>query len=156
MRHRYLAPVSLLMALLMCCVCVVPTMASDVSEITTEVVYYEDGSYSVVSLEVLNAAFAGRSANTRVATKTDRYYNSDNELLWDFTLHGTFTYDGTTATAISASYSYNIYDSAWTLKSADAYCSGNQAIAEGKFNGGFLLNRSTSITLTCSPTGTLS
>lgn len=46
--------------------------------------------------------------------------------------------------------------SAWTLKSAEAYCSGNQAIAEGKFNGGLLLNRSTSIALSCSPTGVLS
>lgn len=97
-----------------------------------------------------------RASNTRIGTKIGDYYDADGNLLWDFTVHGTFTYDGATATATDASYSYNIYNPIWTLKSANAYCSGNQAIAEGKFNGGLLLNRSTSITLSCSPSGVLS
>lgn len=135
--------------------CAFPALAHNEPEISTDVILFEDGSYLVVTLTEYRA-FAARTVYSRTGGKTVTYYNSDDELCWDFAVHGTFTYDGTTATATNASYSYNIYNSAWKLKNAEAYCSGNQAIAEGKFNGGFLLNRSTSITLTCSPTGALS
>ena len=109
----------------------------------------------VIELIVYQSSFS-RATNAAAGAKSGKGYSSDGELLWELIVHGTFTYDGTTATATQASYSYNIYNSAWKLKSAEAYCSGNQAIAEGKFNGGLFLNRSTSITLTCSPTGVLS
>lgn len=147
--------IGLLLVMVLLSLCTVPALAAETPEATTAIVYYEDGSYMIVTL-VVYKPFAARAANTISASRTVSSYNADDELLWDFTVHGTFTYDGTTATATDASYSYNIYNSAWELKSAEAYCSGNQAIAEGKFNGGLLLNRSTSITLTCSPTGVLS
>lgn len=133
--------------------CAFPALAVDTPETTTGVIYFEDGSYLTLELVVYQSSLA-RASNTVSGGKTGNCRDADGNLLWDFTVHGTFTYDGTTAT--HASYSYNIYNSAWRLKSAEAYCSGNQAIAEGKFNGGLFLNRSTSLTLTCSPTGVLS
>lgn len=139
----------LFLVVLVFSLCAFPASASNTTE---EIIYYEDGSYLVMTLTEPMT----RASSVRSGAKTGDYYNADGDLLWDFTVHGTFTYDGTTATATDASYSYNIYHSAWTLKNASAYCSGDQAIAEGKFNGGLLLNRSTSISLTCSPTGVLS
>ena len=144
MKKRYCSIVCLMLFLLLSCFCVAPAFAVDLPETTTEVIRYEDGSYLTIELAVYDSIVA-RVTGTVSGRKVTSYRNSDNELLWDFTVHGTFKYDGTTATATDASYSYNIYNSAWKLKSAEAYCSGNQAIAEGKFNGGFLLNRSTSI-----------
>ena len=145
----------LLLAAAIFSICTFPAMAYSEPEISTDIIFFEDGSYLVVTLREYQPA-AARTIYGRTGSKSGEYYNSDGELCWDFTVHGTFEYDGTTATATDASYSYNIYNSVWKLKSAEAYCSGNQTIAEGKFNGGFLLNRSTSITLTCSPTGVLS
>lgn len=142
----------LILAVLSLSLCAFPALASNAAETTENVIYYEDGSYLVMTLTVSMV----RASGTRSGIKTGNYYDSDGILCWDFSIHGAFSYDGTAATATAASYSYNIYNSAWKLKNAEAYCSGNQAIAEGKFNGGFLLNRSTSITLTCSPTGVLS
>lgn len=152
MKHMKRIFAALLLAVLSLSLCAFPALANNSTETTEEVIRYEDGSYLVVALTVSTT----RAAGTRSGIKTGNYYDSDGELCWDFSIHGAFTYDGTTATATQASYSYNIYNSAWKLKSAEAYCSGDQAIAEGKFNGGFFLNRSTSITLTCSPTGVLS
>lgn len=152
MKHIKRILVAFFLAVLSFSLCAFPALASNTTETTEEIIRYEDGSYLVVTLTVSMT----RATGTRSGIKTGDYYNSDGELCWDFSIHGAFTYDGTTATATDASYSYNIYNSAWKLKSAEAYCSGNQAIAEGKFNGGFLLNRSTSITLTCSPDGVLS
>lgn len=147
--------IGILLAVVLLSLCAVPALAAENAETTVNVIYYEDGSYMIVELTV-GMPLSMRATNTISASRSAGYYSADDELLWDFTVHGTFKYDGTTATATDASYSYNIYNSAWELKSAEAYCSGNQAIAEGKFNGGFLLNRSTSITLTCSPDGVLS
>ena len=155
MRHLKHFLWSLVLAALVLSACAFPAFADSSVETQTDVTYFEDGSYLTVELVVCSYSLT-RATNVLSGSKTTVYRSSDDELLWDFTVHGTFQYDGTTATATDASYSYNIYNSAWKLKSAEAYCSGNQAIAEGKFNGGFLLNRSTSITLTCSPTGVLS
>lgn len=154
MKHKYRSALSLLLTVLLCCACAVPALAADTVGMT-EVFYYEDGSYLTVEAATYNPCLS-RASNTVSGKKTGTYRDSNGNVLWDFTVDGTFTYNGSTATATKATYSYNIYDSAWTLKSANAYCSGNQAIADATFNGGLLLNRSTSVTLSCSGTGVLS
>ncbi len=100
--------------------------------------------------------YNARSFGTISGIASVSYYSSTNKLLWVFSVHGTFNYDGKTATATSATYSYSIYDTAWSFKSGRAYCSGNQAIAEGTFSGGIFLTRSASAILSCFPNGVLS
>lgn len=145
--------VCLVLTVFMVSLCVLPAFAE--SNATSEITYFEDGSYLTVETVVYSRPWA-KGSNSVSGTKTSVYRSSEGVLLWDFTVHGTFTYNGSTATATKATYSYNIYDSAWTLKSANAYCSGSQAIGEATFNGGLLLNRSTSVTLSCSGSGALS
>lgn len=147
--------VSVLLVVLLFSSCVGMASAAKTLDADIDVVYFEDGSYLTTEL-IIDNVVATRASYSISGHKNANYANASGELQWTFTVYGTFTYDGTTATATQASYGYQIYNDGWTLKSATAYCSGNQAIAEGTFKGGFLLNRSTTVTLTCSPSGVLS
>lgn len=121
---------------------------------SSEITYFSDGSYLVTELVVADVSTL--ATNTVSGGKKITSYNSSGSALWDFTVTGTFRYTGSSATATAASYSYTIYSSAWKLKTATAYCSGNQAIAEGTFKQLVLLTHYSTVTLTCSATGVLS
>ena len=150
---RFLSVISV--TILLFSLCIAPAAAAEISVPSTDVIYFEDGSYLTTTLIIDNLSVA-RTTYGISGHKNVHYSNASGDILWTLTVYGTFTYNGTTATATSASYSHEVYSSAWSFKSGSAYCSDNQAIAEGKFNGGFLLNRSATVTLTCSPTGVLS
>lgn len=140
-----------LLSVLLTFICVsFPVSASSTS---TETIYFEDGSYLIIDLAVSPTY---TRASTKSGDKAVSFYKSDDTLQWVATVHGTFSYDGTTATATSATYSYQIYNSNWKLKSGSAYCSGNQAITECSFLSGMFVTKSVSVTLSCSPTGVLS
>ena len=134
--------------------CTVSALAAEPADSSVDIIYFADGSYLTTKLIVSDSA-GTRSAGTISGKKTSTYTSSSGVNQWALTVTGTFTYTGTSATATAASYSHTIYSSAWSLKSADAYCSGNQAIAEGTFTSG-LLSRSATVTLSCSAGGTLS
>lgn len=145
-----------LMFAMMLSLCAVPAMAaSETAEANTDVVYFEDGSYLVREVTTEAVSMARETKTTSGSAKTT-YYNADHEALWDMTLTGTFSYNGVTATALTADYSYNIYNFGWAFKSANAYCKGNQAIVESVFVQAFFITRTAIVTLTCSPTGVLS
>ena len=129
--------------------------AANIKPIEQGILYFEDGSYLTIDVIEFDSVLT-RGTSVVSGKKIGTYSNNSGETLWTITVNGKFTYNGLSATAIDASYSYQIYDSAWSLKSANAYCSGNRAIAEGTFHGGFLLNRDVTVTLTCSPDGKLS
>ena len=142
---------------LMLSLCIVPAAAAEMPVLVEDVVYFEDGSFLTTELIVNYDDVAATRATYRISgQKNVEYSNASGEVMWTMTVYGTFTYDGTSATAISASYSYDIYNDSWSFRSGEAYCSDNQAIAEGTFNGGLLLNRSVTVTLTCSAKGVLS
>lgn len=112
---------------------------------------------SCFSQSILSA----RSTQTKSGSKKIAYYNSDNEVVWEFTLHGTFQYTpGSSAGCVSSSYSINIYDSSWENTYASASKSGNQAIADATFKEKILFvttqARNVHITLSCNAYGTLS
>ena len=150
-RSVHIFPAILIVSLLLS-LCTVPTAAAQTT-VVTDVVYFEDGSYLITELTTYPIA---RAAQTRTGSKTTYFANSAGTKQWSLTVNGTFTYNGSTSSATKATYSYSIFDSSWSLKSASAYCSGNQAIAEGTFSGGLFLSRSLTVTLSCSPSGVLS
>lgn len=97
---------------------------------------FGDGTYIVVTLEYnqsQNGIFsvAGRSVTS--GTKKYTAYDGSDKVLWEFRVHGTFIYDGVTASANGANYSYNIYDSTWSFLEGNATCSGATATATGSF-----------------------
>lgn len=123
-----------------------------------QVTGFEDGSYMITTIEydqTQDEAVLFAAQSVKSGTKNSEYYSASDELVWVFRVHGTFTYDGSTAKASAATYSYDIYDSSWSFVKGSASYSGAAATATGSFKL-LLLPNSVTLTLTCSPTGKLS
>lgn len=132
--------------------------ASEISKpvTTTEVEVYDDGSYAVIETVIEQSGISVRATtNTKSASRTYTYYSSGNKKEWDFTVKGTFSYDGSTAKATAVSTSYNIYVSGWSLSSRDSSKSGAKVTATGNFKYK-TMTKSTTIGLKCSASGTIS
>lgn len=143
---------------LACCLSIgsfcMPAIAADFSESTQTVIRFEDGSYLVTT--IVSEPYAMPSERgSKSATKHQDYYNSSRELVWTFRVHGTFSYDGRSAEATFADYSYDVYDSAWSFDGGTASYSGATATADGNFSYR-VIPSSVSVSLTCSPKGVLS
>ncbi len=117
------------------------------------ITYFEDGSYCITTITVVQHIL---DRATITGTKTNQYYDSNDVAQFSVSVKGTFTYDGTTATATTAYYSYQVFNSFWPFVSGNASCSGNTATASCTFALLGVLNRTLSVSLTCSPTGVLS
>ena len=133
-------------------------MASAAPVETVTVTYLEDGSYIVKTISEVQqvSIFAVSATRTKSGTATQEYYNSSDELMWELSVHGTFTYDGSSAEATDADCSYDVYSSSWSCRSASASCSGATARATGTFRHLGVFSETATVTLTCSPSGTLS
>ena len=134
-----------------------PVLAADTTGSEKQIIYYEDGSYAVATITYDRARTISEryTAKKTGGTKEYIYYNSDDQPLWTFRVHGSFEYDGNSAEAIDADYSQSVYVSFWSFVSANAYCSGASVSASGTFKKG-LAPVSKTITLTCSKDGKLS
>lgn len=131
---------------------------TEVADSKTEVTYFADGSYlvTIITEEPANAQARGVT-QTKNGQKSTYYYSSTNKLLCSLTVYGTFTYDGTTARATNASYSYTVDHSFWSFDSGTTAMSGAKVVATAVFKYlSFVQTKSLSVTLTCSPTGSLS
>ena len=142
----------LLTALL--CVCVsIPAFAADENSrvVSRTVEQYDNGACAVITVYDNTTARGG----TKNGRKDFDYYESGS-LAWTFTVYGSFSYNGSSATCTAASYTYNLSDSNWTRVSGEAYPSGSAAIAKG-----VMQKKSTgkrvypTVTLTCTPNGVL-
>lgn len=134
-------------------------VSSNVDKIA-ETISYEDGTYAVVETVIDNNSLktngsSAIAATSKNASKTYKYYDSNNNLAWSFTISGTFTYDGSKATASNPSCSSSINVSGWTCTSKSAYCSGASVIGEATFKYGGV-PKTIKLTLTCSPSGVIS
>lgn len=134
----------------------VSASASDNHSNMQAIVYHVDGSYTVTTITADSLHTSARaSVQEKSGEKEIRQYDRSNQLVWTFRVHGTFSYDGYSAEATSADYSYDIYDSAWTFGGGSASYFGDTSTADGSFIYRFVPN-SVSVSLTCSPKGVLS
>lgn len=93
-------------------------------------------------------------SNTKTGTKQATYYYSGTAI-FSVSVTGTFTYDGTSAQATSATKTIVGHVSDATYISSSAYTSGASAIATGSVSyKGFTLQKT--VTLTCDKNGNLS
>ncbi len=126
------------------------------SSVTEEVIYYDDGSYLTITI----IQYHSRSTNSTSGFKRYVYSNTDGTTEWRAILTGTFTYDGTTATCTESSVTTYVYASNWYEVSKTAGKSGNTAtgsVTMGRTVLGFTVAKETyNMTLTCSPSGTIS
>ena len=145
---------AVLMAALLCvCVCVPAFAAGEESRVVSHTVeQYDNGAYAVIT--VYEDA-ASRATGSKNGHKAFDYYESGT-LQWTYTVHGTFVYDGTTATCTAASATFDKWIDIWKLIANDAYPSGSAAIARGvvqKTTTGKKV--SPTVTITCTPNGVL-
>ncbi len=149
------------MLMVVVCVCLtvfVLPVTANATDSNKSVVHYADGSYSIISItyddEQTGISLAS-TQSTRKGTKTEDHFTNSGDLAWTFTVYGEFTYNGRTATATDADYSYQIYISDWSFVSGSSSYSGSTARATGKFSWNGIPD-SISLSLTCSADGVLS
>ena len=103
-------------------ICFIPFTAQ-ATETTTNIQYFEDGSYLITEIVVSNT----RSI-TKVAHKNDTYYSSTDVPQWKISVTGEFLYDGTTSTCTYATGTCTIYvTSDWAFISESSSANGNTA-----------------------------
>jgi len=114
--------------------------------------YQEDGSYFIIEISQTNTEVR---ANTTSGTKSATYYDEFDTPIYAVDVTGSFSYNGTSATADSATSTVYIYDRNASFDSKGAYTSGASAVgyANIKFNSRPIYK---SVVLTCSKDGKLS
>ncbi len=132
--------------------------------ISQEVEYLADGSKIVTCVyedDVNQGIATAATTVTKSGKKTQTVYNSDNEVIFTLTVHGTFSVImGNSCSCTASSYSYTTPGSGWSLKTGSATKSANKAYANGTFVKKILgittQTENASVTLTCSINGVLS
>ena len=130
--------------------------------ISETVEYYADGSSAVITIAEETTEIGDRAtAYTKSGSKTYTMRNSSGDVLWKFTVHGTFSVNvGVSATCTNTSYSTSNIASGWSLKSGSSYASSNKAIGDGTFEHKVLFivteTKSCHVVLTCDVNGNLS
>lgn len=152
MKHKL---TTFIMVLALISVFAVPAFAgsTDGSYTTRETKYYEDGSYDVIvtTVDVPQTSFLA-ATNSKTASTTYHHFEN-NVKQWDFTLKGTFEYNGSTAKATAASCSYAIFDSNWKCITKKSWTSGATAKASATFKR--ISSVDVTIGLKCSPSGAI-
>lgn len=128
------------------------SFANDTSEISNHVEYLADGSYYIIRLTSNDTP---ARTSTRTASKDISYYSSSKILLWRFTVTGTFTYNGVVSSCNNATNSISVSNSNWSVVSRSSYPSGSSAVGNITMHQTGGSNISRTVTLTCSPNGTL-
>lgn len=123
-----------------------PALAVDDSN--TYTIFYEDGSYAIVSMNVNPSA-----RSNAVKDKAYTYYNPQGQRCFTYTLCAFFTYNGVTSKADSADYKATIHRQGWELDIHSEYVSGNTAYGRATFTGPNGESRTASLTLTCDKNG---
>lgn len=125
-------------------------------ENSSPIIFFDDGSYLLMSIQSIDI----RATGTKTGTKKADYYSSSDELLWNVTLRGTFSYTGTSADCTSTTCNVTVYNSSWyevsksaTKSGATAYC---EATLGQKFLGITIDKKTVSMSLSCDANGNLS
>lgn len=123
-----------------------PALAAD--DLSAYTIYYEDGSYAIVSLNSNPFARSGADGETFYT-----YYNALDQRCFTYAVYGTFTYNGTTSRADSCDYAATIYRQGWGIATHLEYTSGNTVYGNATFTGPDGQTRTASLTLTCDKNG---
>lgn len=144
--------------ILLCVVFIFSHTSININALENNEIEYLDNGYYIIT--AINEETVLKSTKTKTGTKTKKFYNSNNQVIWSVSVHGTFTYTGNSSKCTAATVSTTCPGSTWKIISSNASKSGNKAIANavaGQYIGGQLSYKvSASVTLTCSVSGKLS
>lgn len=120
---------------------------------------FPDGSYCVTTIteEVSEGISLMAAAKTKSGTKSKGYYAADGSLQFTVYVYGTFSYNGSTATATAANSGHSISKpDVWSFVSDSAMKSGATATGISRLYSEASGIVTYTVSLTCSPDGTLS
>lgn len=120
--------------------------------------YFDDGSFIETIIEQYPNTL---KTSTRNGAKTKNYKDKYGKIIWSIKVEGKFTYNGKTATCIDSKAITSCNSSLWELTNKKASKSKNIAkalVTAKEYTVAHICCRTinASITLTCSPNGTLS
>lgn len=157
MKKNIFVSIILSLAVLVSCFSMPVYAAGENNVASTSIEYFDDGSYMVITI---TEEASNSRASTKTASKKASYKNSDGDVLWTYTITGTFTYTGSSSTCTAVSDSYTIYNDRWHMDSHSTWKSGNTAYGtvtmKRKVLGITIKTVSHDLQLTCSATGVLS
>lgn len=147
----------LVCTLLISSMLIIPTAATEVDVLSDQIVVSQTVEYignDCYFIETIYVPSVQPYGNAKTGTKTSVCVSSGTSI-FAISVTGTFTYDGTTSDATSASCSVVTYVENATITSRRAYTSGASACAFGSvsYNGATLQK---TVTLTCDKNGNLS
>lgn len=100
------------------------------------------------------------TSKTITKTKTTYYKNASGSVMWSVSIKATFTYNGSTSKCTSCSHSTTAPGKTWSIKNYSSSKSGNKATAKAVAthtgSDGAKSDISRSVTISCSPSGTVS
>ena len=137
-------------AALLLCMCFLFGTASAFDGVQTERIDYEDGSYAIIT-----TVTGGLTRASKADSKTYTYYNPSHQLCFSYTLYATFTYNGITSSADTATARADYYVRGWSCDSHSEYTSGNAAYGTASFSGPNGESRPVSLSLVCDRNGTV-
>lgn len=151
-----------LVALLICLLLISNTLsfsasAAELNNQTDQIIVSQTVKYvgdACFFIETICVPSVQLYSNTKTGTKTAAYVTSGTTI-FSVSVTGTFTYDGTSSDATSASCAVATYVEEATINSRSAYTSGASACGFGSvsYNGATLQK---TVTLTCDKDGKLS
>lgn len=147
MKKILTAVLSLLLTFSLALPCFANGYKPDVVSVTEDVL----NNGVVCTTTIYEYPFVLRS-NTRQGSVVQEYKYSGKTIAY-VSLNATFTYDGATATAVSASGDHSV-SSGWSYSGQSTWCSGASAHLTATVSGDVTFP--VSLTLTCSPSGVLS
>ena len=154
--------VTLTVILLLMTTTVFAVSAENEAVVSREIIYNPDGSYTeIIITEKASNIMPRAEVYSRSGSKAYNHRDSNGNILWTFTLHGTFDVKaGVSATCKKVSYSTSNIASGWSLDSASTGKSANKAIGNATFKYKVLLittkTEDISVTLSCDGNGNLS
>lgn len=144
--------VTLFTLLLFVSVVALPVSAKEPTDqlLSRSIEYLDNGDYLITEVYRSSAQlFSGTNGY-----KTSTYTHADGSTVFSVTVYGTFTYNGSTSSATSASATVRLISANASFVSKNAYTSGASAYATGtvKYGG---INISRTVVLTCDKNGNL-
>ena len=138
-------------------------VVSDVSTITCSSEYLGDGLY--LDTELIEYVPESKislmaASSSKSAAMSSKIHDSKGNILAEYTLSATFTYNGSTSSCTSVSHSSSVNANGWSFTSAASSRSGNTAsgsfTAVNKVLGITVQTINRSLSITCSADGTIS
>ena len=135
--------------------------ANNLVLVNEETQYLGQGYFATVSIYENFVPILYTTAYTKSGSKVYTMRNKNGDVLWTFTLNGSFKVDsGKSSTCTSSNYSKKIINDSWSLKSASTSKTSNKAIGDATFQSKVLFivtdEKSCHLGLICDKNGNLS